>query len=824
MRYRTLLFATVAGSFLVPATPVIAQDADGLDRDTIIVTARKRQESILKVPVVANVLSNETLANAQIVDLKGVATKVPGLFISPGVNTIGTLVSVRGVGTSALDVGVDQSISLNIDGQQFSQGLTFKSGLFDLAQAEVLKGPQALFFGKNSPGGVISLTTADPKDYAEVVGTVSYEFEAREPRVELILSGPVSETLGLRLAASWSDREGYFRNTAGVTARPDLGGLPPRHKRSDSSETWIVRGTALWEPSDRFRARLKVNVTRDHSDSPNPLQFISCLSGPGPSVVGVPFIGGANPCKLDGETEIVDLDPASNPGVPNGGVPFLTIRQQYGVLDLSYEISDDVTANSVTTYYRNETDGMIHGTYPGAAASLWADNDFYRRDITQEIRIESDYPDAPLNWLIGGYYQDGKVKNDIVIGWNQAINPFIEPFFGFGLPPVLDQGTHDLDIESKSLFGQLRWNPVDVLEIAAGVRYTDEKRSNDPTRFGAPVDIARPSIRSKNWSPELTITYTPTDDLTIFGALKQGYKSGSYQMTTPNPQDDPDTPMIDESDRSFGDEKVQGGEIGLKARVLDRAMNINAAFYYYRYEGLQIGVSQPAGAGGIPITLTKNAGKARTYGIDFDATYSPRAFDGLTLNLAVNWNKAKFLELDGLPCYGGQTIAAGCNQVMNPVTGLFTARSESGTPLERAPEWQVIGGFDYEAPLNDSLSFGFGASAQHSSSWTSPIGSRPDFRQPSFTKFNAYLTLKGKDDRWELSLIGNNLNDVIRCGYCTNSDFQNTTVLTALAQTTGGVSNVGPLGTAHLDEVAGIAIPGREVWLKLTLRPLGWFD
>ncbi len=800
-------------------TPQVHAQEAGSDPDDIIVTARKRQESILKVPVVANVLAAETLQSAAIVDLRGVATKVPGLFVSEGVNTIGTLISLRGIGTSALDSGVDQSVSLNIDGQQFSQGLAFKSGLFDLAQAEVLKGPQALFFGKNSPAGVIALTTADPGDRAEVIGRVSYEIQAREPRVELILSGPVSDTLGLRLAGSWSDSKGWFKNTAGLTARPDLGGAVPKHDRSGGNENWIIRGTAVWKPSPVFTARLKVNVTRDSSDNPNGLQFFSCPDGAGPSVVGVPFIGGDQNCKMDDAVAITDLNPTYFPGVPNGGTPFLKIRQDFGVLDLNYQIADHIRASSTTTYYRNRTDGMIHGTYAGAAASLYADNDFYRRDITEEIRIESDNPNAPLNWMIGGYYQDGKVTNDIIIGWNQALNPFTRPIFGFDLPVFLDRGTHDLDILSKSLFGQLRWKPSSVLELTGGVRYTDEKRGNRPTRGGVPSTILKPTIRSKNWSPEVTITYTPTDDLTIFGALKQGYKSGSYQITTPNPNDNPNTPTVNESDRSFGDEKVQGGEAGIKARLLDRSLNVNMAFYYYNYEGLQVGVSQPA-SGGVPVTLTKNAGKARTYGIDFDATYRLRNIEGLALNLAINWNKAKFVELNGLPCYGGQTIAAGCNQIL--VNGLYTGRSESDTPLERAPEWQVIGGFDYEAPVGEKLAIVFGSSIQHSSSWTSPIGTRSDFRQPGYTKLNAYITVKDSEDRWELSLIGNNLNNVIRCGYCTNSDFKNTTVLTALANTTGGVSNTTPLNPrGKIDDVAGIALPGRQVFVRLTLRPLG---
>src|SRR3546814_823681 len=152
-------------------------------------------------------------------------------------------------------------------------------------------------------------------------------------------------------------------------------------------------------------------------------------------------------------------------------------------------------------------------------------------------------------------------------------------------------GTHAVDIKSASLFGQLRWKPVETLEIAGGVRWTDETRKDAATTLTSaatntytPVDLISPRINSKNWSPELTVTYTPTDNFTVFGALKQGYKSGSYSITTP---------ASSAKDNSFGDEKVQGGEIGFKARTADRSLNVNTAFYYYKYKGLQVGVSQP---------------------------------------------------------------------------------------------------------------------------------------------------------------------------------------------------------------------------------------
>lgn len=819
MNFKSVLLAATAVSILATGSGVQAgagaAEADGqeVENRDIIITARRRQESVLNVPVVASVLDQEVLNRAQITDLRGITGKVPGLIVGTSVLSVGTQISLRGIGTSALDAGIDQSVSLNIDGQQFSQGLTFKSGLFDLAQAEVLKGPQALFFGKNSPGGVIALSTADPGADFEVIARGSYEFESMEQRVEMIVSGPMSDTFGIRLAGAWSDSEGYFKNTA--TATPGLGGLNP-DRRWGGNQGYILRGTALWTPSDAFRMRLKVNVTQDKSHGPASLQNVSCPSGTGPSVAGFQFIGGPIRCTQDRNVELVDMDPAAfsgvnedgTPGLRNGGKPFTHINQKFGALQLDYDVTDAISLNSTTTYYANTMDGSINGVSAGEAGPvLFADNHFTRRDVTQEFRLDSDYMDSPINWMLGGFYQSGRVKNRIYIGGNQAL--------GVGLPPALSAGSHNIGIETFALFGQTRWNPVEKLEIAGGVRWTSEARDlRSRTRNGATgqflnVDLVTPKISSKNWSPELTITYTPTDDFTLFGALKQGYKSGSFSITTPVALPTATTPV---KDNSFGDEKVQGGEFGLKSRWLDRALTANLAFYYYKYQGLQVGVSQPSD--GAPILRTLNAGSARTYGIDFDATYNA-PIDGLSANVAVNWNRAKFLELDGVPCYGGQTIALGCNQSLNPITDRYTAASATGQTLEKAPTWQITGGIDYEMAAASTLDIAFGASAQYSSDYRVVIGNRDDYWQQAYAKINAYFTLRDPQKGWELSLIGNNLFDVLRGGYCANSDFRNSTVFSGSAAVTGGLEN--PSG--KIDEVGCVLDPGRSVFVRLTLRP-----
>ncbi len=163
-------------------------------------------------------------------------------------------------------------------------------------------------------------------------------------------------------------------------------------------------------------------------------------------------------------------------------------------------------------------------------------------------------------------------------------------------------------------------------------------------------------ISSKNWSPEFTITYKPSDTFTVFAAFKQAYKSGSFDIVIPSPPP---------ANKSFGDEKVQGGEVGIKSRWLDRSLSFDMAGYYYRYTGLQTGVNEP-NQNGLPVLRTINAGKGEVYGIDMEMKYRPPTIDGLALNFALNYNRTKFLELDNVPCRGGQQEAQGCNRLLGP--------------------------------------------------------------------------------------------------------------------------------------------------------------
>ena len=721
----------------------------------IIVTARKKRESILKVPVVQSVLTDTVIERYQIRDLQDITTKIPGLVSGNAVLAIGEQMSLRGVGSNSLDQGVDQSVSLNIDGLQLSHGLAYRAAAFDLAQVEVLKGPQALYFGKNSTAGVISFRTADPGDSLEVKANLGYEFEAREKRGEFIISAPLGDTFGVRLGALYSNSDGIFKNTP--TPQPGFGGKTPKYSRIGGGESYLVRATLLFKPSSDFTARVKANFARDKMRQGGLNQLIDCPDGTGP-LAPFPwnFYHPTEDCKFDKTVNFIDLDPAAFPGIRNGGTPYLDLRQNFGTVELSYNLSPELALTSVSGLYDAKADAMINGTFTGyAGPAISADNIFKRHEFTQELRLESDFKDSAINFSTGGFYQKGSISNDFTLGGNTR----------FGLPATLVKGISTIKLESISLFGQLRFKASDKFEIAGGARWQYEKRNLDVfNRLTNTVTALAPGtdrISSKNWSPELTLTYTPSDTVTVFAAFKQAYKSGSFNIVIPgNPGEN----------KRFGDEKAQGGEVGLKSRLADRALSFDIAAYYYKYAGLQTGVNEPA-QNGLPVLRTVNAGKAEIYGIDMELSYRPPSVDGLSLNLAANWNKTRFIELNNVPCFGGQLASQGCNQFLNATTGRFTSQNLAGVPFVRAPEWRINFGFDYEMPVGENMKFVIANDNQYSSSYLAILGNpaiRPKTVQPGALKMDLSLTLYGKDERWSIGVVGKNLTDKLRAGYCSS--------------------------------------------------------
>jgi iron complex outermembrane receptor protein len=779
-----------------------AAPSNGTDLGEIVVTARKRQESILNVPVDEQVIPGLRLEQLQITELTDLPQITPGLQFGHSLLSIGTLVSIRGIGTASQDPGVDQSVALNIDGLSLGNGLAMNSGMFDVGGIEVLKGPQALFFGKESPGGVISLRTADPTDQFEVITRAAYEVESVQPRAEFIISGPVTDTLKLRLATMYDQQQGYFKNEA--IAEPGTGALPAQYERAPWGREFMVRGTALWDPTEQFSARLKVNMVYDHYANEDDLQFSSCPSGTAP-LPGLPnFIGGGENCRLDRVTHEVDLNPVDFPGILNNGVPYLMTDQRYGTLELNYHPVPSQTISSTTAYYHLTSSSMVNpddATFAGPFIGV--NNRYFRHEFTEELRATSDFK-GPLNYTFGALYEDGHFEDTVAVLGNVAD--------GLGAPGVthpLTNGDTPVDITTYSVYGQARWDIIESLELAAGVRWTDEKRTESPYSLltGDPIPVAQPEVHADNTSPEVTLTYKATSDLTLYGAYKQGFKSGSFSTATP--------PTPGENN-AFGEETVRGAELGLKSRLFDRQVNFNVTPYFYKYEGLQVGVISPP-SGGLPVINTLNAATAHTYGFDIDGSYRPNQIEGLQITSNAEFNHGRYLNFKNAPCWGGQTIALGCNQAFNPATGTYTAQNLTGTPLIRAPNVTGTLGADYTVPVMGEYKLMFTTTNTYTTRYVTDLAvGRPgnDNYQGGFGKYDVGVTLKAPNNLWEFALIANNIGDKITSGNCASSAYKEGVIIP-----NGYGTNVP--SPAGYDAATCFADPGREIWLRVTYRPFG---
>lgn len=327
----------LAGSALalagVLASPVAANDVDGIAADQsqgglqdIVVTARKRSESVQDVPVAVTALSAEQIAQKDLTSLEKVAASTPNFSVGRASNGSGATLTLRGIGSSATSIGIEQSVAVVVDGVYYGQGRVINEGFFDLARLEILKGPQALFFGKNATAGVVSITTADPTPDWEFTARTAYELRSEQAQVEAIASGPLSDTLGIRVAVRGSKMwGGYFRNVADPVTLNTLdiatGTLTPHTAlpapRDQPGEKELLgRLTLKWTPDERLTATLKLSGTRSETNNSSwnyvPYNCATGSSSLNPAVTGSTATGKAVMRSAAGNLKRVTLELGGN--------------------------------------------------------------------------------------------------------------------------------------------------------------------------------------------------------------------------------------------------------------------------------------------------------------------------------------------------------------------------------------------------------------------------------------------------------------------------------------------------------------------------------
>ncbi len=760
--------------------------ADNRVIEEIVVTARKKEETLQDAPVLITAFSRQQIEQQNINGLDELAVFTPGLQTGEQTASNGGSVFLRGIGNGNAVALADSSVAINIDGMQVASNNIRKVSQIDMQQIEVLRGPQALFFGKNSPAGVISITTADPTDEFEASATVGYEVESEDRYVRAIVSGPISDTVGVRVVGQFTDVDGYFdiKNVDGA-GNPLV--QPASIDKWPQGEEQYLRATIAANPSDQLSIRAKAHYSRSDIDggSATALQRIECPAG-SPQGFQVPF-----PCKRDSrdvyiggvDPAIVGLDPTA---LTLDAIGFRDNTQYMGTVEINYDFDSPLTFTSVTGYWDIDEDNAQNPSAGSLATVLVSNATFDADQITQEFRLSSSF-DSAVNFTVGAFGEWRNVKE----GNSALLTVFNLPF-----PlAILDE-----EQEAYSLFAQIEADLNEYWTLSAGARYSYEEKEIKVLNGGVDFtqNLMNPDDDWSNLSPEVTVTFQPSDEWTLFASYKEAFKSGGIYPGR--------AALVAASspgafENGFDEEEVTGFELGAKALLLDQTLALNLALYSFEYDDLQ--VSSPTGdvtAGTISFR-TINAASADVRGIEADITWLPTKLDGLTVRGAVAYNDAEYGDFLS-QCYLAQSIAAGCNLFPNTL-GVFQVQDLGGKTLSNAPEWTGSLMLSYDTSVTDNLMLNASVTVTYSDEYFGDAELNPQDIQDSYTKTNASLTLSTTDGHWEFSLVGRNLSDEV------------TYVVTAPALFTGG-----PSGTANPapGDLTGFPSRGRELFFSATYR------
>jgi iron complex outermembrane receptor protein len=702
---------------LAAAAPALAQEAategQGGGFGDIIVTAQKRAENLQDVPISATVVSGDQLASRQIFDPSQLQLVAPSLQVKSFNAALGASnFSVRGVGTLSFSNTIESSVTSVIDGVVMGNPSLGFMNYLDLAQIEVLNGPQGMLFGKNASAGLVNITTRRP-EIGRFDGQLSGEIaQMKVPgdgllyRLQGIVNVPLGDTAALRVSASQTHTDPVIKNLVTV---------PGSQYGQDQTS---LRAKLLWEPTPE----LSIYIAGDYAHS----------SGVG---------SGGSADRIVRTTSLfaaenADLGIVASPDnfYSSYGAPTRATFDVGGVqANIDYEFSGGHTLTSITAWRKFDADNLF-------------DSDKHRIDIldtnhqlstisqfTEELRLASPTGQF-FEYQLGLYYFDSKSDSDITA--SGAYGETAPPPAGFDAWLGI-RSTGSMTSKSYAAFGQGTLNLSDRFRFTFGGRYTYDKlklRSiSDDTGFVVPLGATGSRdqrISEENFSWRVGAQYDLTDDVMAYASVARGYKGPGFNLTI-----DPNAPLImPEIPTSY--------EAGIKSTLLDRHLIFNISGYTSTFKNFQAQAFDTASNGYVLL----NAGALKSRGFEIEASALPA--QGLVFNLGVSYVDAFFSDFQADKCYPFQPDCRANGTI-----------DSSGNRLPNVPKWTVSLTGRYETPVSELMAvFLQGALYSRTKSNFSSTAD-PSTELPGYTLFDASIGLKEIDDKYKLTLFCRNCFD-----------------------------------------------------------------
>ncbi len=435
------------------------------NNDEIIVTAQKRQSTLLDTPIAMSAVTAESLDKSQIRDIKDLQSLVPSLTVPQFANPSAATLTIRGIGTSGFNAGLEPSVGVFIDGVYRARAGSALSDLFDVERVEVLRGPQSLIYGKNTPAGVISVITKKPEfEYGLNAEATIGNYNSRIFKGSV--TGPISDKVAFRIAGTKNDRNGFIENVANGT-------------RVNDRNRYGLKAQILAEPRDDISIRLIADI--------NQINEHCCAA---PFVYNLPQNAGA--FTLLG-ANILPARPFDRKVAFDGKVQ--TENTSSG---LSAEVNvafKNFDLTSLTAYRHFNEIGDIDADFVDVEAVRRRTLGDSWDTITQEIRLTST-GEHMVDWMVGGYYFTQNKTHSNVTQFGPTLRQFadlatsglisgLEGILGAtrGVAPgTLLQSDTGLDGQfrqdssSYATFAKLDFHATEQLTVSGGIRYTKENK------------------------------------------------------------------------------------------------------------------------------------------------------------------------------------------------------------------------------------------------------------------------------------------------------------------------------------------------------------
>lgn len=737
--FGVLLLLPLATAVADPADPAVEQRGGG-ELTEIVVTAQRRAESLQSVPISISAFTAEDIQRSDMNEARDYLELAPNVsFADDGQTGNRSIrISIRGVSNVSLgDRAVPNALGYYID--DFNVGTvangTINPALLDIKQIEVLRGPQGTYYGRNSAGGAINITTNLPDDkwFAEVAG-YGGSFSTNGGRI--IANAPLSDTFFLRGVLAFESSDGVVKN------------VNPAGTRNSGYDQTDARLSARWLITDRFTADLTFTYMHDDEGldadiNTGVLELDTIgIEGPGfrPISDGIGFY-------------------PKNQNLVDHGIPEWNRNNLHEAnLRLTYDFGD-FTLKSITGDIKTANSRMFDEDATSVDA-IYRHNEWHAESYGEELRLQSK-SGGVLDWVIGALYARDQVSlyNLVATGPQQT---YTYPDTGqtvYVLPPVpanlpINENLTGFDDDSSAIYGEINWRPIDPWIFTVGGRFTHDIINDTQTgvfSFGSPEPNLAGGSSFNDFSPRAVATYKFSADALAYVSASHGYKAGGHDLNDV-PTNASGTVIVPTS-TTFSPEKVWNYELGYKSEFWDHRAMFDVAAFYIDWKNLQAEENYLAIPGNIAsaVQSTVNAASASSKGIDMQLRVRP--IQPLTLGASLGLLDAKFGNFPKANVYGYEVNLSGDDLPQSPhVTG--SALIEWAQPINAEANWYARYEEVYRSASESNLEAVAAVSGQLAQYGV--VGTYP-FKMPSYAigNLNAGLNWNG------FSLIGtvNNLFD-----------------------------------------------------------------